>query len=638
MFERIRRNGKRAALVIGAACMLALAGCSGEGAGALGGSGSGSASTGGASDGTVQLVGSTTTINSDGKTMVELTAIVTSKTNVAMPKIPIVFGAVDKDGAPGGVRLEVLRTTTDETGTATATLKLQGDPSSRDIVVTATANGVASPPLTVRVTGTTLGVTGPKALALNMSSPTGYTVSLRDSAGSPLAGRAVTATSEKGNTLSAATVTTDSSGQAIVNIRGTVAGADVLRFASLGETTTYAISVAGEGLSATSGAGFQTIDGLPAVPIATTANIQVAYQAASGIPAGTLVEMSTTRGTVSPASASIVGGTATFTVTSSFAGPATVTARVAGVSAEFAFSFVSTTASQIDLQPSPAVVGPNLGTSTEQRSTLTTVVRDPAGNPVANRSVTFTALDDPSGGSISPGVATTDLAGRATAAFIAGPNTTAPNAVRVQASVDGIPSQVALLSVARSQLFVRMGTDNTVEKIEPSLYRKTYAVIVTDATGNAVPDANVQLTLRPLRYATGTWNNTGGTPPWEQVITDIFQSEDRDRNGVCNAGEDTNRDGQLTPGNVASVIASAVTAANGVADVKFQYPREFANWVEVLLEARIQVGGSEGAANSQFWLPIEPGDVSNPTVAPPGTPSPLPFASGDDIVRTCPPP
>lgn len=632
MFERIRRNGLRAAAAIGAACMLAMAGCGGEGAGA----GGGNPSTGGTGDGTVQLVGSTTTINSDGKTTVDLTAIVTSTTNVAMSKVPVSFSAVDKDGAPGGVRLEIVRASTDETGTAAAALKLQGDPRSRDIVVTATANGVASPPLTVRVTGTTLGVTGPKALALNSASPTGYTVLLRDSAGAPLAGRGVTVTSDKGNVLSATTVTTDSSGQAIVNVRGTVAGGDVLRFDSLGEKATYAITVAGEGLSATPSTGFQTVGGLPIVPIATNATVQVSYQAASGIPAGTLVELSTTRGTVTPASASIVGGTATFTVASSFAGPATITARVAGVSAELVFNFVSTTASQIDLQPSPAVVGPNLGSATEQRATLTAVVRDTSGNPVANRPVTFTALDDPSGGSISPGVATTDLAGRATAAFIAGPNTTAPNAVKVQASVDGIASQVVLLSVARSQLFVRMGTDNTVEKIDPSLYRKTYAVIVTDATGNAVPDASVQMTLRPLRYATGTWNSTGATPPWTQVVTGIFASEDLDRNGVCNAGEDANGDGQLTPGNVASVIASAVTAANGVADVKFQYPREFANWVEVLLEARIQVGGSEGAANAQFWLPIAAADVTDATVAPPGTPSPLPFASGPGIARTCP--
>jgi len=620
-------------LLAGAAVIGLLAGCGGEGAGAGGPAGT---AAGGSGQGSVQLVGTTTTINSDGRTPVELTAIVTSASNVAVSRVPVVFSAVDKDGAPGGVRLEIVRASTDATGTAAASLKLQGDPRSRDIVVTATAGGIVSPPLTVRVNGTTLGVSGPAALALNSAVPTGYTVVLRDSAGAPLAGRGVTAASRNGNTLSASTVTTDASGQAIVNVRGVVAGADTLTFESLGETATYAISVAGEGLAAEPASGFQSVGGLPVVPIATNATIQVAYQAASGIPPGTVVEVSTTRGTVSPASANIAGGTATFSVSSAFAGPATITARVAGVSTELAFTFVSTTAAQIDLQPSPAVIGPNLGTSTEQRATLTAVVRDTAGNPVANRPVTFTALDDPSGGSISPGVATTDLAGRATAAFIAGPNTTAPNAVRVQATVDGIQSQVVLLSVARSQLFVRMGTDNTVEKIDPVLYRKTYAVVVTDATGNAVPNANVQLTLRPLRYAVGTWEPTGGDPAWRQVITGVFISEDADRNGVCNAGEDTNGDGQLTPGNVGSVNASAQTGANGVADVKFVYPREFAAWVEVLLEARIQVGGSEGAANAQFWFPIAAEDVTNASVAPPGTPSPFPFASGPGIARTCP--
>jgi len=624
-------------LLAGAAVVGLLAGCSGEGAGAGGSAaGGGGSGGGGTGEGSVQLVGSTTTISSDGKTPVDLTAIVTSASNVAMSRVPVVFSAVDRDGAPGGVRLEVIRSATDETGTAAATLKLQGDPRSRDIVVTATANGIASPPLTVRVNGTTLAVSGPTALALNSENPSSFTVSLRDSAGSPLAGRALTAASRSGNTLSATTVTTDNSGQAIVNVRGIVAGPDQLTFSALGELASHPIEVASEGLSATPVSGFQSIGGMPAVPISTSATVQVSYQAASGIAPGTIVEVSTTRGTVTPASASIVGGTATFTVSANFAGPATITARVAGVSTELAFNFVSTTASQIDLQPSPAVVGPNLGTSTEQRATLTAVVRDSAGNPVANRQVTFTALDDPSGGSISPGVAITDLAGRATAAFIAGPNTTAPNAVNVQASVDGIRSQIVLLSVARSQLFVRMGTDNAVEKIAPALYRKTYAVIVTDATGNAVPDASVQMTLRPLRYATGTWESTGGDPPWRQVVQGVFASEDLDRNGVCSAGEDVNGDGQLTPGNVASVSTNAVTGANGVADVKFQYPREFGAWVEVLLEARIQVGGSEGAANAQFWLRIAAEDASDQTVPPPGTPSPFPYASGPGIARTCP--
>jgi len=643
MFERLIRTSRLALLALVAPLSIAtgLSACGGSGAGAGGGGG-----TSGSGVGTVQLVASTTTINSDGKTPIDLTVFVTSSSNVAAKNVGIELSASDPAGVPGGVRLEVLSAVTDASGTATARLSVLSDPRSRDITVTAKAAGVASTPLTIRVSGTTLTVSGPSAIALASASTSNYTVSLKDSSGVPLGGWDVTATSEKGNTLTATTVKTDVGGQAVFGVRGAVPGADSLKFNALGETRLVPITVSGQGLSISPSSGFSMVGSTPVVALGTTAAVQVAYQSADPIPGSTVVDASTTRGSLTPTTASIANGTANLGISSGFAGPATITARVGGVSSEFNFNFVSVTPSQIDLQASPSTIGPNLGGSTDQRSTLTAVVRDPLGNPVANRVVTFSATDDPSGGSIQPGIATTDLAGRATVSFIGGPNTTAPNAVKLVATVDGIPSQTAFMSVSRSQLFVRLGTDNRLEKIDPALYRKTYAVVVTDSTGNAVKNASVIVNLRPLQYRTGTWVPVSGPPEWAQSITATLPSEDINRDGICNgptvvngttvAAEDVNGDGQLTPGNVASTAPTVTTSDNGTAAVLIQYPRSFAKWTEVLLDVRVQVAGSEGAASAQFWLPIAAEDLSDKAVPPPGTPSPFPFPVGPSFPRTCP--
>jgi hypothetical protein len=643
MFQRLIRSCRFALLAILAPLLIAagLSACGGAGAGG------GGAAASGAGIGTVQVVGNTTTINSDGKTPVDLTVFVTSGTNVAAKNVLVDLMASDPSGAPGGVRIEVLSAITDGAGTATARLRVLSDPRSRDISVIATAGGVASAPLKVRVGGTTLNVSGPSAISLAGATASNYTVSLKDSSGSPLSGWDVTAESAKGNTVAAKTVKTDSGGQAVFGVRGAVPGSDTLTFSALGESKPLPIVVSGKGLSITPSSGFSNVGGTPVVPLGTTAALQVTYQSSDGIPAGTVVDLSTTRGTLTPASAGIGTGTANFAVTSNFAGPATVTARVGGVSSEYTFNFVSVTPAQIDLQASPSTIGPNLGGATEQRATLTAVVRDAQGNPVANRLVSFNATDDPSGGSIQPGTATTDFAGRATVSFIGGPTTTAVNAVKLVATVDGIVSQVAFMSVARSQLFVRLGTDNTIEKAEPKLYRKTYAVVVTDSTGNAVSGASVVVNLRPLYYRTGFYVRlTEGSNAWGQVAGDPLPSEDLNRDGICSGptvinglsvpAEDSNGDGQLTPGNVASTAPTVTTGDTGTAAVVLQYPRSFAEWVQVLLDVRVQVAGSEGVAVAAFWLPIAAADLTDRAVPPPGADSPFPFPVGPDYPKTCP--
>ena len=139
MFERLIRSCRFAVLAIVAPLSIAagLSACGGAGAGAGGG-----AAASGAGIGTVQVVGSTTTINSDGKTPVDLTVFVTSGSNVAAKNVLVDLSASDPTGAPGGVRVEVLRSTTDSTGTEATRASIRASRTSGDF----SARGIVAAP------------------------------------------------------------------------------------------------------------------------------------------------------------------------------------------------------------------------------------------------------------------------------------------------------------------------------------------------------------------------------------------------------------------------------------------------------------------------------------------------------------
>jgi hypothetical protein len=88
-------------------------------------------------------------------------------------------------------------------------------------------------------------------------------------------------------------------------------------------------------------------------------------------------------------------------------------------------------------------------------------------------------------------------------------------------------------------------------------------------------------------------------------------------------GEDTNLDGNLTPGNVASVPVNVVTDSNGTFEFGITYAQQFANWVHVRLTATASVDGTESVDFQDFWLPVAASDVNNIQVPPPGVVSPF---------------
>jgi len=176
-------------------------------------------------------------------------------------------------------------------------------------------------------------------------------------------------------------------------------------------------------------------------------------------------------------------------------------------------------------------------------------------------------------------------------------------------------------------VLVRLGTDNLVESVPP-LYRKIWVAIVTDTNGNPVAGVPVTFALRsgspfnPGVYQKGFWFVPA--PPavqaWNQAVTVTCNNEDANFNSILDAGEDLNGNGLLEPPGVSDVTPSGVSDGSGVALAALTYPKNYATWNELTLEARI---GAGTPARATFFLVGSAEDYSNVAVAPPGAVSPF---------------
>ncbi len=237
----------------------------------------------------IALVTNMPQIPSNGSTPATITAIAKNSNNAVVSGVPVVFATNSGVIAPVATATgtDVTPGTTDATGAAAASLSTPGDPTNRDITVTA-AVGNISAQVVVAVVGTSISLTGPASL-IQASTGT-FNVSLTDSAGAGLAGYPVTVASASGNTLSASNLTTDSTGHATFTLTASKAGTDTVTAKALGLTASQSLSVSSQSFAFT----------------APSAGTNIALNAAqalsvlwtnSGAPeAGQAVTFSTTRG------------------------------------------------------------------------------------------------------------------------------------------------------------------------------------------------------------------------------------------------------------------------------------------------------------------------------------------------------
>ncbi len=333
----------------------------------------------------------------------------------------------------------------------------------------------------------------------------------------------------------------------------------------------------------------------------------------NGVPQAGTVNFSSTRGTLSAASAALdANGRASVTISSANSGPAVLAANVAGgPSTQRPIEFVATTAVKIDLQAEPFTVGP------AEQSTISATVRDANDNLVKNKLVTF-VLDDVTGGSISLGSQVTDSAGRAETVYTAGQSTSSVNGVIIQAVVQDAPAvqaQVAL-TVAQREVFITIGTGNQISEPTTATYQKEFALFVTDSQGVGVANAEVVMSVFSKEYYKGSYTQNFISELWEPNTAVTCQDEDTlvpasARNGILDPGEDFNNSGSIEAGNVSTISpGSVITDENGFALVLLDFPQEFANWVLVTVQAKASVTGTEFLESVDYRLEVSVNDVA----------------------------
>ena len=579
----------------------------------------------------INLLVSSPQLPSAGTSTVTLTALVKGTGNVALSGKKVNFASTS------GV-ISVVSDTTDATGTATATLGTGGDKINRTITVTASVGSLATTN-TVSVTGTTISVSGQGSLVSGAS--TALTILLKDSNGIGIQTDATTGrvsvASSSGNTLSASSVSTNANGQAAVTVTGTVGGADTITVGALGASSTLALNVS------TTSFGYTTPSASAEVNIGTSQPVTVRY-AIGGVPqSGAPVSFTTTRGSLSSSSETTNGsGEATVNLSSTTAGPATITASVSGgPSAQRSVEFVAITAASMTLQTSPSVIKTNDGSTVTEQSTITAVVRDAAFNFVKNKTIVFN-LEDITGGSISPATAVTNSLGEASIVYTSGPASAATDVI-ISAYVSGTPavSKSTTLKVGGKAYFITLGTGTVISSIQgDTAYQLPYLALVSDAAGIPVTGAVVTVKITPISYLKGYYYWVGDpVNRWTQQVTlvpsDPCQNEDFKYpgtsfygNGMLDAGEDTNGDTFLTPGGIAVVKGpttdgKTTTDATGFGLLYINYAKTFATWTTVKLEATTLVGGTESKAAAVFMLPGLGTDYSKKDASPPGQVSPF---------------
>ena len=558
----------------------------------------------------VSVLTSSPSLPSDAGQTVTISAIVRDANNVAMEGVTVILSA-------DSGTLTVTDSVTDQSGIITATLGNGGDPTNRTITLTADAQGVLGS-VTVDVIGTTLTLSGPSALPQGDSAT--YTVVLSDAAGNGIGGQTVDITSSSGNTLSAASLTTDVGGQAQFDLTASAAGTDTIDATALGLTAQQDLNVSNDSFVITAPAAATE------VVLNTPVQVDLTWTVGGAPQAGQTISFSSTRGTLSALTAvTDAAGVASVSLQSTNAGPAVITAsNAAGTSTQVEIEFIADTPATIEVQANPFTLGPG------EQSTITAIVRDAADNLVKNEVVNF-VLTDVTNGQLSVASAITDSQGRAQTFYTASSTTSANNGVIIDATVQSNPAitDSVALTVAQRELFISIGTGNTVFEPNSAQYRKEFVVQITDSQGNGVAGVTVQAGILSDEYFKGFYFPDAVAGLWVRNVTVGCSDEDVNRNGQLDAGEDFNSSGRIEAGNIATAVAQNGNGGTFVSDdagfglVDVFYPQDHAGWVLVTLEATTSVQGTEFAEASTFVLPGAADDFNDLDVAPPSINSPF---------------
>jgi len=530
---------------------------------------------------------------SDGASPATITAIVRDANNNVVEGVGVVFSA--DSGA-----LTVLTSITNADGVAQASLATAGDPTSRTITVQG-ITGNLNTSVQVDVSGTMMVITG--APNVVFGDTVQYSIQLQDSSGAGISNETIDVSSASGNTLAAASLVTDSEGLATIDLTATVSGADTLSAMALSGSANAFIDITVSNDSFT----FLSPPSNTEVNLGAIEPVTVEWLI-NGVPQTGTVNFFTTRGTLSSGSEPLDGsGRATVDITSNNAGPASISASIPnGPITQLPIEFVATTPAKIDVQASRFTVGPG------GQSTIGATVRDPNDNPVKGKVVVF-ELTDVTGGFISVGGQTTNSNGRAETVYTAGQTVSGADGVEVRAFVQEDPTveDTVNLTVAQQEVDISIGTGNQIEEPNTADYLKEFSVRVTDSQGVGVANVDVQLSVFSKTYVKGIYVPDTINDVWAPLASAFCQDEDVNRNGQLDPGEDFNNSGSIEAGNVATVApGSIITDQNGFGLVELSYAQEFGSWVEVTIQAKAAVTGTEFLETEDYTLEVLRSDVA----------------------------
>lgn len=263
----------------------------------------------------LQLTATSTQLASSADTPAEglgLTITARDTTGAVMSGVTVSFSAPTAALSPSSA-------VTDSSGIARTVLTTGGNAANRTVQVAASSGNVTASALTITVTGTALSVTGPDLIAADTAAS--YVLTLTNAAGEGLPNTTVTLSPGASATLGATAVVTDAAGSATVSL--TASGASTtLEASALGATASKAISVARDQLVFLQPAADSAFD-LGTGPVSFVVQVQ---RNGAAVADGYPVTFTTTRGSLSAARVTTVGGQASVQLSASDAGLATVTA------------------------------------------------------------------------------------------------------------------------------------------------------------------------------------------------------------------------------------------------------------------------------------------------------------------------
>ena len=406
-------------------------------------------------------------------------------------------------------------------------------------------------------------------------------------------------------------------------------------------TRTGAVSVTGTVLEAST---------TPARPLpgdSVTLRIAVKDSAGAGIP-GARVAVSGIPGVALPAQTADASGVVSVVFVAPAAGTYPIAIEGSGITNSLSLpvqtSAVGTVApatgpvSGASEIATPVVVAANANGSTTNQSEIRALFYAANNVPIQNMRVRFSILGSglpnerlTNGPSV---VVYSDVTGAAKTNYVAATTSSPTNGVVIQACYDlndfavtACPNRVlTTLTVASSPVSLTIGADNVITKNSSGIqYIKQFQIQAVDSAGNAKAD----VPLSAVVDIDGYWKGSTPPAPPTMLTNDIWSgsgtnavlvskwciNEDINRNNVLDVGEDTNKDGSLTPrkSDVALSFVNGVTKtdSSGLALMQLSYSQNLATWLRVKIKVTAGVSGSEGEATYTYVLRAAEEDSSN---------------------------